>query len=1614
MGFGQSVFTTAGLKTGSVSIGFATDGTGTSGLGVLSVGTQVVNLTGNVYRLAVGSLSRSTLQFPAMRENGTAQAQTLSVRNSALNDGFSDDLGAAIASSDPHLALSGSAARLSAGGVVGGTFTLTQNPAGLSAGTWNSTANVAYLSLGKIGTGLADATPLLSSTQLLLTGTVYRLASGSLDKTSINMGTLRAGNGSLGATLQVYNTASGDGYSDLLGTLATASNGFSSTGGSLLLGGGTAGTINIGYHSGPLNAGLLSGSLSIALRSVGQANATYSDAALGTQTVSLNARVYRPAEGQLELNGTLLADGGTLNLAPVRVGTASPLISLDVRNVAVSSDAFSESLTVTTGSTNGSALSTGNASWLAAGGLLSGALQVGLSTGATGSTGVKTGSVTWNFETDGKGTSGLASALLGTKTLHIFGQVYDGKGVWSGGSGAWADWRQWTVSGGRPGMDNAASVAAADTARIDSGTSPIAVSLPGGTLHLSGLTLAGTGGVALSGGGVISLSGTLTATGGTHTLGAEVFLAQPSIFVVDQGAKLSITGLLSGGKLTKQGAGTLQLGAGYSSMENATVSAGRLILGNGTGVPVIGDEQVSIAGGPVRTIYLGLGAEVAFNVNRNLNLSNLEIIGPGAANVSTLNPAFVVNWKNGLSEESVESGGFVNLDTLTNKTTLKVGDATFTGSTTLVVTNAVTVSGSLAVTGTGRVTFSGLIGGTGSLVMENTGVVVLGGSNTYAGGTKVNAGTLIAQNAGALGTGDVLLAPQAKMVLDLVGSGTISNALRGEGSLAKSGSGTVTISNGSSNYTGGTTVTTGTLVIGNSRALGTGLVSVSAAASLMASGSAGSSIVVSNGLSGAGSLRADSFGTVSLTGVNTLSGGVVLSAGTLNVASTAALGVGAVFLSGGVLNLVAPLKIAAPLTLSGQSALVTTAGPSALSGALSGTGTVQLTGTLVGPLNVTSGAVTLSGGSVNSLVKNGTGALLLDGNTQLNGKVVVGAGSLALSNATKTLASVTTLVVGNKGSTGAVLNVGASGATLASGQTLKGIGTVSGVMKLKAGSKLSPGNSVGTQQIEGRLEVGPGVVYEPEFKAVGSTLLSDLYTVIGAGTDMAGNVTAGSMLLTGGFVAPVQEINRSTKAYLDDNSDLVAAIKGTGLSTGRITDFVPHQVSILSSTIGAVISGTFDGVVSSVVLQSRLEYVNGSQVTRAENTSGQATLSNDVRLVIERVPYRKIGAVGNRAEVGQGLDVSLATKDPLLWNVLDILDASQSQEEILRVLDTLNPKVFAEVYSLALSRLQDVQKTVSDRLTLLGSAMTTVGGVGGAEVLSLATGQGTEWTAWTNAYGSWSAREANPTLGEGGSSRSSVGNVTGVERRFGTLTLGWLGALGTSSTQMNNPGSSITSESWHLGLYMSTPVTDRIFADGSFIFGEGENVLKRTQTLPTTDEFGTPSTLSLASRTTMLNQEWLVQLGMGAQMGPAGGRWSIVPTVRIAYAGVRQQKARESGALSMGIESESSRNGTVLSRTGLDIAREGRLGPVPVRATGSAAWVHDFAADPRRLGVRWQGVDAVPWMISSERRSADVLRLGFSLEFGLGDRRTLRLYGEQEYLQNTKVLRGGVNFTISF
>ncbi|EDH6635108.1 autotransporter outer membrane beta-barrel domain-containing protein, partial [Salmonella enterica subsp. enterica serovar Havana] len=109
------------------------------------------------------------------------------------------------------------------------------------------------------------------------------------------------------------------------------------------------------------------------------------------------------------------------------------------------------------------------------------------------------------------------------------------------------------------------------------------------------------------------------------------------------------------------------------------------------------------------------------------------------------------------------------------------------------------------------------IGGTGRVEKSGDDTLTLSGSNTYTGGTLISDGTLVASNVEALGTGDVT----NNATLELNTGGTFDNAIGGSGNVVKSGADTLTLS-GSNSYTGGTTISGGTLVASNVEALGTG------------------------------------------------------------------------------------------------------------------------------------------------------------------------------------------------------------------------------------------------------------------------------------------------------------------------------------------------------------------------------------------------------------------------------------------------------------------------------------------------------------------------------------------------------------------------------------------------------------------------------------------------------------------------------------------------------------------------------------------------------------------------------------------------------------------------
>ncbi|NKJ50394.1 hypothetical protein CIC12_27460 [Burkholderia sp. SG-MS1] len=114
----------------------------------------------------------------------------------------------------------------------------------------------------------------------------------------------------------------------------------------------------------------------------------------------------------------------------------------------------------------------------------------------------------------------------------------------------------------------------------------------------------------------------------------------------------------------------------------------------------------------------------------------------------------------------------------------------------------------LTANNTADTTFSGVIGGAGNLTKTGAGALTLTGANTYVSGTTITAGTLVATNGNALGTGAV--SNSAVLQLDFANDSTLANPLSGAGSLTKTGAGMASLSASGSSQ-GTVTVNAGTL-----------------------------------------------------------------------------------------------------------------------------------------------------------------------------------------------------------------------------------------------------------------------------------------------------------------------------------------------------------------------------------------------------------------------------------------------------------------------------------------------------------------------------------------------------------------------------------------------------------------------------------------------------------------------------------------------------------------------------------------------------------------------------------------------------------------------------------
>ncbi|EAA5580261.1 fibronectin-binding autotransporter adhesin ShdA [Salmonella enterica subsp. enterica serovar Glostrup] len=276
--------------------------------------------------------------------------------------------------------------------------------------------------------------------------------------------------------------------------------------------------------------------------------------------------------------------------------------------------------------------------------------------------------------------------------------------------------------------------------------------------------------------------------------------------------------------------------------------------------------------------------------------------------------------------------------------------------------------------------------GDGTLILSNTG-------NDY-GDTVIDGGILAAKDAASLGTGDVTIAESATLALS---QGTLDNNVTGEGQIVKSGSDELIVT-GDNNYSGGTTISGGTLTVDHADSLGSGDIDNSGVLKVGEG-------ELENTLFGSGSLVKTGTGELTLSGDNTYSGGTTIDDGVLIADHADSLGTGAVA-NNGVLQVgEGELKN----TLSGTGSLVKI-GTGELT--LSGDNTYSSGTTIDDGVLIAANVNALSGGDVDN-----SGTLMLDAN-----------GAFELANITTHTGATTALAAGS--------TLGASQLTQEDGSTL--------------------------------------------------------------------------------------------------------------------------------------------------------------------------------------------------------------------------------------------------------------------------------------------------------------------------------------------------------------------------------------------------------------------------------------------------------------------------------------------------------------------------------------------------------------------------------------------------
>jgi autotransporter-associated beta strand protein/T5SS/PEP-CTERM-associated repeat protein len=888
-------------------------------------------------------------------------------------------------------------------------------------------------------------------------------------------------------------------------------------------------------------------------------------------------------------------------------------------------------------------------------------------------------------------------------------------------------------------------------------------------------------------------------------------------------------------------------------------------------------------------------------------------------------------------------------------------------------------------TNTANLIVSGAISGNASLTKAGNKTLTLLGSNTYTGGTTVSSGILAGTTTGLQGA----IANNAVVNFDQSFTGTYAGVMSGNGSLLKTGSGTVTIS-GTNSYTGGTQLDGGVLEALHANALGNGALTLSSG-TLAVGNTANPNLVLSGmtdlvWLSSNAEISLAHGGNITISG--NFSNGGNTGNRTLDFGTGQSLQLGNnTLVSFGATNFSASNFVAAisgSNSLSGSFQIIGNSLVYNLQGANVSGNVIDNSGAGATPTwvdftvngNTGNGTVITAGGNntIRDLAFTNNGNLAIQAGYALslsqgqvaveNGNSVVSGGTLATpGNFNKTGAGEldvqSTLSVNGTASIDAGLlsvngNLTANSVAVNSGAILGGSGTI--FAPVTVSGTLAPGNSPGTLSMAS-LALTPTAVTDIEIESL----------------------TNFDRLVVGGAATVDGTLN-------------VIPYNGNPLAYGQ-------QYSFLVASGG--ISGEFDTITAPATFRGRFLNLG---------TTGILLIAPD--------SYTQVAVTPNQQNVAKALDSFIAATSGDRETVSIALDL-QTAEQFPSAFDQIMPGFYESLANIAIEQAFAQTQMLNQRISSvrLGAAgFQAIGGISqplvhdkngksaaeakdASPIVESATA--TNWNTWALGTGMFS-RSTN--LGSLQNYNNDAGGfLVGADYRWSeNFVTGLYGGYDYSYAEYNGGGST-KGNSFSFGTYASY-AKDGYYADA--VIGGGYTRFQTKRSI----QF---STIDRTASADPDSGQFTAGLNLGKDFEV--GKFTLGPIVgaQYTYAGIGSftESGAESLDLSLGQQNANSLRSTLGGRIAYTWNLNQKIALIPeVRMF----WQHEFLNNPRNISASLDSGSGAAFDFETSDPYRDSVFAGAGVTAQFGERWNASLFynvnfGSQTYQSN--MVSAGLNFS---